>query len=386
MKKFQSAEEKGITLIALIITIIVLLILAGITIELVVGDNGILKQSKTAKAKTEIKQAVEQAQIDIAGKVTANLGNAPTDEQVKEVLNEYFYNVPEDLTDRNQELETKPNRYKVKLSEILENTTLGNYDPNDNNNNINDNNTDPDGDDLGIDFTTSLTDWQMFYSDESSIIQLIYKGYLHNDYLYIPDDSGIALGDYSEYCVGTSSEVEEALKNRVLVEWLITSNNWRHIAKGVRKAITEENAYSSVKNIYENATITATGGPLMKDMERSYQTVKSGFKIGYYKDGRVYENYTQDGASVEPIGEGTECLIYPHNVTSSSGYTPTGDGFAFYDPDSGVWHSWKYYLYGNSDSKWVINSNEIAYGYWLCGRDFLSNYNCCVTYTRRCST
>lgn len=121
-------NKRGITLIALIITIIVLLILAGITIALVVGDNGILKQSTTAKAKTEIRQAVEQAQVGIAGKVTENLGGAPTDTQVKEVLNEYFYNVPEDLTDRTQELETKPNRYKVKLSEILDDRALATGD------------------------------------------------------------------------------------------------------------------------------------------------------------------------------------------------------------------------------------------------------------------
>ncbi len=38
--------EKGITLIALIITIIVLLILAGVSIAMLTGDNGILTRSK----------------------------------------------------------------------------------------------------------------------------------------------------------------------------------------------------------------------------------------------------------------------------------------------------------------------------------------------------
>lgn len=40
--------QKGITLVALVITIIVLLILAGVTISLVIGDNGILNHAKTA--------------------------------------------------------------------------------------------------------------------------------------------------------------------------------------------------------------------------------------------------------------------------------------------------------------------------------------------------
>ena len=42
-------NEKGITLIALIITIILLLILASVTIKLVLGDNGIIKFAKEAK-------------------------------------------------------------------------------------------------------------------------------------------------------------------------------------------------------------------------------------------------------------------------------------------------------------------------------------------------
>ena len=45
-------QEKGITLVALVITIIVLLILAGVSISLVAGDNGILTKSKTAATKT----------------------------------------------------------------------------------------------------------------------------------------------------------------------------------------------------------------------------------------------------------------------------------------------------------------------------------------------
>ena len=42
-------KRSGITLIALIITIIVLLIIAGTTISLIIGDNGILQKSQSAK-------------------------------------------------------------------------------------------------------------------------------------------------------------------------------------------------------------------------------------------------------------------------------------------------------------------------------------------------
>ena len=45
-------RSKGITLIALIITIIVLLILAGVSISMVVGENGVLTQATNASEKT----------------------------------------------------------------------------------------------------------------------------------------------------------------------------------------------------------------------------------------------------------------------------------------------------------------------------------------------
>ena len=45
-------NNKGITLIALVVTIIVLLILAGVSIAMLTGDNGILTQGKNAKEET----------------------------------------------------------------------------------------------------------------------------------------------------------------------------------------------------------------------------------------------------------------------------------------------------------------------------------------------
>ena len=73
--KIQVKEVKrnnqGITLIALIITIIVLLILAGISIASLTGDNGILSKASTAKDATKqeegreiIRLAIEEMRIE----------------------------------------------------------------------------------------------------------------------------------------------------------------------------------------------------------------------------------------------------------------------------------------------------------------------------------
>ncbi len=51
LKESKSQSSKGITLIALVITIIVLLILAGITIASITGENGILRKGTKCSRK-----------------------------------------------------------------------------------------------------------------------------------------------------------------------------------------------------------------------------------------------------------------------------------------------------------------------------------------------
>ena len=59
----KAKSNKGITLIALVITIIVLLILAGVTIAALSGDNGILKRATEAKEQTNQKNDEETEKI-----------------------------------------------------------------------------------------------------------------------------------------------------------------------------------------------------------------------------------------------------------------------------------------------------------------------------------
>lgn len=58
-------KNQAITLIALIITIIVLLILAGVSISLVIGDNGILNQAVNGADRTNIESAIEKIEMEV---------------------------------------------------------------------------------------------------------------------------------------------------------------------------------------------------------------------------------------------------------------------------------------------------------------------------------
>ena len=62
--------QKGITLIALVITIIVLLILAGVSIAMLTGQNGILTQANNAKNETELASAKEKVELAVIGAIS----------------------------------------------------------------------------------------------------------------------------------------------------------------------------------------------------------------------------------------------------------------------------------------------------------------------------
>ena len=64
--KDREIQEKGITLIALVVTIIILLILVGVTISQITGENGLVKKAKEAVEK--YKNASEEEQIQL-GKI-----------------------------------------------------------------------------------------------------------------------------------------------------------------------------------------------------------------------------------------------------------------------------------------------------------------------------
>ena len=63
-KEIKNKQEKGITLIALVVTIVVLLILAGVSISLVLNNNGVISKAKDAKNQYAEAQTNEEKQLN----------------------------------------------------------------------------------------------------------------------------------------------------------------------------------------------------------------------------------------------------------------------------------------------------------------------------------
>ena len=103
-----------------ILNIIVLLILAGVTIATLTGENGILAQAENAKEQTEIAQIKEQSQIDIGEKQSEKKSSEITEDELKEILENYGDLEGEgDILDKTLVTE---NGYKIPVREIYNGT------------------------------------------------------------------------------------------------------------------------------------------------------------------------------------------------------------------------------------------------------------------------
>ena len=74
-------KERGITLVALVVTIVVLLILAGVSISMVLGNNGIVTKAQSSQAaqdkayaKEVVESGLKSVQIDVLTGVKTTAG------------------------------------------------------------------------------------------------------------------------------------------------------------------------------------------------------------------------------------------------------------------------------------------------------------------------
>ena len=81
--KGEHISQKGITLIALVITIIVLLILAGVTLSMVLGDDGIISQAQSARSTQEESSDIEAITLAVAAQDMEIIANNGTRDATK---------------------------------------------------------------------------------------------------------------------------------------------------------------------------------------------------------------------------------------------------------------------------------------------------------------
>jgi hypothetical protein len=132
----EMEKQKGITLIALVITIIILLILAGISIATLTGENGILSKANTAQTETEKAGAKEKVQMAVMSSYdnSGKLDYTQLKTNLDNVEGIDKNTVPQIITEQSFDLIVKVDGYEVKIEKngkvTVEEAIEGNPTPN----------------------------------------------------------------------------------------------------------------------------------------------------------------------------------------------------------------------------------------------------------------
>ena len=369
MKEKLKKGKSGITLIALVITVIILLILAAVTIGALSGDNGILRNAAEAKQETEKAQIIEQAKIDILGKQTDNTSSELEKSEIKEVLDIYFKEVPEDFTS-DTVLETKEEygNYEIAVSEIYsgeikeKGLTVGDM-------------TEEQKKELIGKYVTN-------YDCASNNAIVTEEGIPGKWMIFNIDDENIYLiaSDYiTEVPAGKSGTNKPSIGS----------------SSGSPRGVS----FSNILNDYAggSADVTEISKELNYDYflnpEKAYTSTNNNMKsVAYMLDTNAWSGFREEGVAEYAIGGPTIELLfeaynkaypddeYPNGkyqarAKSATGYEISTDG----GEEGG--NTWSNYItssadyLNDSDPTFVINSRDNAYGMWLASPSANSTYH-----------
>ena len=350
--------QKGITLIALVITIIVLLILAGVSIAMLTGQNGILTQAQNAKTTTENKSAEEKVKLAVMSARTRSETAALELDKLKEEIanqggtatnNEFPVNVTMDgksftvtntgVVTATGSSTTNPNppasTDTLKASDIAAKTdktkiygaTVTGY-------------TLPSG-------TTTDVKWKIFYADNSNIY-LIADNYVERTNLPNSTDGTTATANKpnDEY----SGYARTAYFSNILEDY-----------KDGSSRITE-NRLKALNNDYFNT--------------KGYTSTKSNMKsVAYMMDTTAWNSKFRDTNKAEYVigGPTVELLFKSYNEKYKTAYESqavessdkSNTGYQIRKTSSDDWSNSIGSMLTTSDSLYVITKKTDAYVYWL---------------------
>ena len=295
-------ENHGITLVALVVTIVVLLILAGVTINLVVGQNGLINRAKEAAKNTTLASLIDEVQTEIVAEQTKVKTMEFLNTNLKDVLDRYFENVPESYylkSDTVLKTKAEYGNYEIKLSEICsqdfsenETTDCTVY-------------TDVNGKKAPIPtgFTVSTVEGENLV-DKGLVIKEDSTG---NEYVWIPcamDGSDKLQYQRTRWNVENDNETE-AWKD----ELTLTDSNVTYLKTDTDNGINEEVSKEIVKQINsEFASVKKYGGYYIGRYEVGVEDEKVVIKSN--KEVCSKQTWSSAYSLSKEIGDGTSATTY----------------------------------------------------------------------------
>lgn len=312
MEYFKKGR-KGITLIALVVTIIVLLILAGLSISMLTGQNGILNRAGEAKIKSEQAEIREKIRMCALNAISNQLGILKYDNLITELNKEFGDNQyeidPKDekasewtITVNNIEEVVKGK--KQPLSSIITPENYGdcvNYSAN------------------GID------NWKIFYNDGTNVF-LISSDYVDNK--KIPNTLGILTDGTYKVCWQQENLIyknSEEITNNVANKYLFSyKNKYTSDHTNIRVVASLLDTSKWIDFVDKTVAESAIGSPTLEMFCSSWNQKGYGKLYCNNYDERGYfiggnDNPTTVKYYVDTDNGYHDTLYYPHQEATEDG-------------------------------------------------------------------
>lgn len=306
----KEINSKGITLVALVVTIIILLVLAGITVASLTGDNGLIGKTGEAKKQTEISEGLEQLEIAVT-QSTNKRGNIDETKLAKNLskINGLKYinteNEEIDITENTEikltaKVKLKGNTFKINNEGNVSYKKEGTFDNADIINspetyyghwvtNYNSPN------DAGIlDTQEQFGKWQIFMADDTNIY-LIASNYIIAEYTGKKNNVGYNYSQTNKTRIWFSNIVNQynanTTKNDIPnilsnLDKQTTYHKWINTEVNQTKNLLTEKAVASMLDVsvwngYNNSIYAkyAIGGPTIEMFCKSYNDSHTGNKL-----------------------------------------------------------------------------------------------------------
>lgn len=342
MKKLIIRDRKGITLIALVITIIVLLLLAGISISMLSGQDGILNKASSAKKLNKEQSIIEQIKLSVQSAMLEGEGSVDF-QTLKQEMNTIGYkdinSLPAEIKIGDKKIIITLDGNVIEFSEletISKQITSKNY-----------------GDTIrySVDISNDvkLDEWRIFYKNEKGVY-IITKNYIPNSYIRTRNSNVRTKGDYEiawdrstidQYTTSVSA-IDGSIAQLFELSWV---NNYQDettpSAAGVA-CLLDQNIWTDlVKSELANVGGKAIGGPTVemwiKSWNEKYENIdgtlgfsiaKNGYSVFGQKEDKSKYNLTKENMQIkEGYKVSEENNLYFPNKTSSRYYLASSHNF-----------------------------------------------------------
>ncbi len=290
-------KEKGITLVALVVTIIILLILAGVTLSTALSQNGLFQRAKIAGENYKKAESDEAERLD------------EYSSEIDKIINGETPSTTEKLTIPKKEGDEPDDSQLVDLGDVTVNGQELKYK------------------------------WYYYYTDENNVY-LIYEDYLEEN--AIPTGINITKSGINVYASGNREK---------LINYLNTESNWNNIKTGIENALKEKEI---------TTTVSVKGTPTADQLAKAYNERygKDSLTIENDDNGVKYKLNSSSAATNVSVSSldvyiNQNKVFFPHKQVSNSckGYWLASLGANGSDRVCDVESSGSFYLniYSNSN-------------------------------------